>query len=83
MKIDQVLEEYRQGDADKRMSLFLYHRGLREEFISIEQDDPGDLFAGAGTSEPAKESMVRKFLVMLRTGSWPLWSPASGGRAAP
>ncbi len=81
MKTDQVLEEYRQGDADKRMSLFLYQRDLRDAFICIEQDDPTDLFAGSLKPEPAKESMVRRFLDMLRTRSWPLRSRASGGRA--
>ena len=39
MKIDQVLDEYRQGDADKRMSLFLYYRELRVAFTRIEQDN--------------------------------------------
>jgi hypothetical protein len=45
MKIYEILDEYRQGDADKRMNLFLYHRGLRDAFDKIEQDDPMDPFA--------------------------------------
>jgi len=83
MKIDQVLEEYRQGDADRRMSLFLYYRDLRDAFICIEQNDPADLFVGASTPEPVKKSMVRKLLVMLRTGSWLLRFRTSGSRVAP
>jgi hypothetical protein len=43
MQIDQVLNEYRQGDADKRMSSCLYYREFRDEFSGIEQDDPMDL----------------------------------------
>jgi hypothetical protein len=42
-KVDQVLNEYRRGGADKRMSLFLYHCELRDAFESIERDDPMDL----------------------------------------
>jgi len=81
MQTDRVLEAYRQGDADKRMSLFLYHRDLRDAFLCIEQDDPIDLLAGSRKPVPAKESMVRRFLIMLRTRSWPLRSRVSGGRA--
>ncbi len=83
MTIDQVLDEYRQGDADRRMSLFLYYRDLRDAFICIEQDDPADLFAGAGTQEPVKKGIVRKFLVMLRIGSWLLRSRTSERQVAP
>jgi hypothetical protein len=43
MDIDRVLDEYRQGDADKRISLFLYHRELRDAFNRIEQDKPAAL----------------------------------------
>lgn len=43
MKIDQVLNEYRRGDADKRMSLCLYYREFRDEFSGIELADPMDL----------------------------------------
>jgi hypothetical protein len=43
MKVDQVLNEYRRGGADKRMSLFLYHCELRDAFERIERDDPMDL----------------------------------------
>jgi len=67
MNIDQVLDEYRQGDADKRMSLFLYYRELRNAFTSIEQENesggqcftcllPSRLFrpsdGAAGTGDP-------------------------------
>ncbi len=43
MKIDQVLDEYRRGDADKRISLCLFYRQYRDEFSGIEQDCPMDL----------------------------------------
>ncbi len=35
----RVLNEYRQGDLDKRLCLFLYYRELREEFSRIKEDD--------------------------------------------
>lgn len=81
MKIDQVLEEYRQGDADKRMSLFLYYRDLREEFTRIERDDPADLSATDRISGHVEQGMVRKFLVRLRPRSCPLRPRASGDQA--
>ncbi len=38
MSITDILEAYRTGDDDKRLSLFLAHRDLREIFISIEDE---------------------------------------------
>ncbi len=43
MKIDPVLNEYRRGDADKRIGMCLYYREFRDGFSGIEQDDPMDL----------------------------------------
>lgn len=45
MQIERILDDYRAGSADKRMSLFLCYRELRDEFACIEQSDPGDLFS--------------------------------------
>jgi hypothetical protein len=39
LKIDRVLNEFQQGDADKRLYLFLYYRELRDEFTCREEDD--------------------------------------------
>ena len=69
MKVDQVLDEYRMGNADKRMSLFLYYRELRDEFSCIEQDDPADPSAVYCAPEPIRQSMVQKVLFMLRNRS--------------
>jgi len=81
MKIDEVLDEYRQGDAEQRMSMFLYHRELRDEFACIEQDDPADLSMADRTAEPIRQSMVRKVLFMLRDRSCWSRSKVSEGRA--
>ncbi len=35
MKVDQLFNEYRLGDADKRMGLCLYYREFRDEFSRI------------------------------------------------
>jgi hypothetical protein len=53
--LDKVLDEYRKGDADERMTLFLYHRELRDVFEKMEQNDPLDLFAVRKKSVPAEE----------------------------
>ena len=37
--IKKIIEEYKKGDAEKRLSLFLNHRLLRNEFIEIEQNN--------------------------------------------
>lgn len=38
MDIERVLEDYRNGDEGRRVSLFLAHRDLRDEFSRIEQE---------------------------------------------
>ncbi len=38
MDINRILEAYRHGDEDKRLSLFLGYRELRDEFSRIEQE---------------------------------------------
>jgi len=65
MESDQVLDEYRNGDADKRMSLFLYYRDLRDEFNRIEQDDPLDLF-DVRQPQHVHQGLFRSFVIMLR-----------------
>jgi len=36
MKSVQILAEYLKGDEDKRMSMLLYYRELRNEFSAID-----------------------------------------------
>ncbi len=38
MDTEQVLDAYRNGDEDKRLSLFLGYRDLRNEFTRIDQE---------------------------------------------
>ena len=45
MNIEQVLDAYRKGDDSKRLSLFLSHRELRDDFSRIEQESDHDDFA--------------------------------------
>ena len=66
MKIDEILDEYRQGDADQRISLFLYHLELRDAFDKIEQEDPLDLFVVTKSSWVSERRAFRAFTVMLR-----------------
>jgi hypothetical protein len=39
MNKKQVLQDYRNGDAEKRLSLFLYYRDLRNEFSCIDGEN--------------------------------------------
>ena len=68
MDIDRVLDEYRQGNADKRMSLFLYHRELRDAFNGIEQDEPADLSAFYRISKPGQQSIFTKIFRLHGSG---------------
>lgn len=45
MDIERILNDYRNGDEDKRLGLFLTYRHLRDEFSAIDQDKPGYLFS--------------------------------------
>ncbi len=44
MNIEKVLDEYRNGDDSKRLSLFLTYRELRDNFSRIEQESTHDDF---------------------------------------
>lgn len=44
MEIETVLQEYRDGDEAKRLSLFLAYRELRDRFEDIEQESSHDDF---------------------------------------
>ncbi len=69
MKIAQVLNEYRRGDADTRMSLCLYYRELRDEFGVVELNDPMDLETTRQASSPPERSMCRQLLSRTSTRS--------------
>jgi hypothetical protein len=38
MEIEEVLDDYRNGDEDKRLSLFLTYRDLRDELSRIDRE---------------------------------------------
>jgi hypothetical protein len=38
MDIDRILKDYRTGDEEKRLNLFLSYRDLRDEFSSIDEE---------------------------------------------
>jgi hypothetical protein len=44
MNIEKALDEYRNGDDSKRLSLFLAYRELRDQFSSIEQESSHEDF---------------------------------------
>ncbi len=41
MNREQILSDYRGGDMDKRLRLFLAYRDLRTQFSSIDEDKGG------------------------------------------
>jgi hypothetical protein len=45
MDTEKVLDEYRNGDDGKRLSLFLTYRELRDQFCTIDQECSHDDFA--------------------------------------
>jgi len=40
MGIEQILSDYRNGNEDKRLGLFMTYRDLRNEFSRIDEDVP-------------------------------------------
>ncbi len=44
MDIDRILEDYRDGDEDRRLHLILAFRDLRDDFSRIEEEFPNDEF---------------------------------------
>jgi hypothetical protein len=40
-EVDHILEEYRQGDTQTRMNLYLFYREVRQEFTDIEKIEEG------------------------------------------
>ncbi len=44
MDIEKVLDAYRAGDANKRLSLFMGYRDLRDQFEQIEQESEHEDF---------------------------------------
>ncbi len=44
MNIAKILDEYRNGDESKRLSLFLAYRDLRDYFTRIEEESSHDDF---------------------------------------
>ncbi len=49
MDRDRIIDKYRNGDQDRRMSFFLYYRELREAFDAIEQESTEDLSSAHST----------------------------------
>ena len=42
-KVDHILEEYRHGDTQTRMNLYLFYREVRQEFTDIEKIEEGSM----------------------------------------
>ncbi len=59
MDIEKVLDDYRNGDESKRLSLFLAYRELRDHFDRIEQESPHDDFTIIGFPWSKKHHVAR------------------------
>lgn len=42
MDTEKILDEYRNGDEGRRLTLFMAYRDLRDYFTRIEQENPRD-----------------------------------------
>jgi len=63
--MESILEKYRQGDYEKRLSLFLECPSLRDEFIAIEQSE-------ASAEEPCETHPTTAGRTKERSPSTPL-----------
>jgi hypothetical protein len=59
MNIEKVLEEYRNGDENRRLSLFLAYRELRVRFSLIDQESSHDDFTIIRLPWSEKRSLER------------------------
>ena len=55
-----IVKQYRQADFEHRLSLFLYYRVLRDEFVRIDQNEAGKNTAPESAAR-SKISRVRNF----------------------
>ncbi len=66
MKSDHIIDEYRKGDADKRLSMFLHYGDHRSIFCSIERNHPMDLDAAQPASTPIQPDLFQRSLFKFR-----------------
>jgi hypothetical protein len=69
MEIEQALNDYRNGDEDKRLCLFLTHRELRDEFSRIELDSPVDQSPGLWFPTFVHRDMIKTILTIFSKGN--------------
>jgi len=55
-----IIKQYRQADFEHRLSLFLYYRTLRDEFVLIDHNEDGKNTAPESAAR-SKISRARKF----------------------
>jgi len=68
---DDILDEFKDGTAIKRMDLYLLHRNLRAEFNQIEDEENSSLKREISDSpylviKPSRENEQRSFLVRMK-----------------
>jgi hypothetical protein len=68
MEIEQVLNEYRNGDEDRRLCLFLTYRELRDEFSCIDRDGAGDQSAIPWSSTFVHRGIMQMILTFFSNG---------------
>lgn len=66
MQTDEVLERYRTGTADERLSLFLGFRDLRGEFAGIEEEFRLDRGVPVRHGSSKLSGLLRRLLAVLR-----------------
>ncbi len=53
VRIDEIIDEYRKGDFDRRLYLFMEYRDMRDAFVEIDQEEygSGNRETGGGTAK--------------------------------
>jgi hypothetical protein len=68
MEMEQVLNEYRNGDEDTRLCLFLTYRELRDEFSCIDQDGAVDQSPILWSPTFIRSNMMKTILSFFSNG---------------
>jgi len=56
-----IIEEYRNGDFEQRLSIFLCHRSMRDEFMRIEQQEDQEPTTGNETNAWLEKPIHRPY----------------------
>jgi len=68
MEIEQILNDYRNGDDDKRLCLFLTYRELRDEFNRVDQENAAHQSPILCYPTSVHRDMIKRILTIFSKG---------------